>query len=792
MSKIVLSQPAGGFNLAAINSNFQKIQDEFNNKVLYRANPFGESNQMYNNLDMNGQHLINLPAPYNVNEAARLKDVQNAISGAKSANLISFDPYETLTATTVQEAVQQVFDETQQVYNESTHILSPEQNGAAADGATDDTLAMQTYLNTLSAAGGGTVVLMKKYYFASTLTVPKNIRLMGIRGNPGVARSAISYDNTNGLILLGAGATLSMGDSSSIDGVTILTSVLKGALPFANSTVATAAVAAFAGTGITLAGDDIDIRNCLILGFNTAVYGVGRQRITTDNLKIDCTNGIDIQTTADVCKVSRCHCWPFLTGYLSFAGGTALVTRSGFAFRYSNVADWSEHFMCSSYGFFNGFIYDSVNAVLNVAGAADYPSGMAVNGAGFSALNTTTNLTLIAPRSEGQSYGVFVNTTNANTTTGTAVTIHNGKFWTLGLAGVRVQAGRAIIQNNEFYNVVASGSQGVSLGPNSIVNGPCIVTGNDFDAVTTPFGVDAAGIGFHSIENNYLRNSSDGVIGEIKVFNNTVPTKFTYNYSTSTTGYSNRNRKARGTYSAPTIAVAADNIGLWQMDAYDGSSYQPAAMLRGAVGATISTGVMTGRIIFSINKGSTSLTDTLILDETGALKGVTDNAYDLGSASLRYRTVYAATGTINTSDANTKTDITDATLGSAFIDSLRPVSYKFKVGRTEVVNQVYRNSNGDVCDPSAVDAQPAEILTEDIPGVRTHWGLIAQEVKQSADSAGVDFGGWTLADKDDPNSQQGLRYDQFVAPLIKASQEDRIRIKALEDQVAALTAKLSQ
>jgi hypothetical protein len=61
--------------------------------------------------------------------------------------------------------------------------------------------------------------------------------------------------------------------------------------------------------------------------------------------------------------------------------------------------------------------------------------------------------------------------------------------------------------------------------------------------------------------------------------------------------------------------------------------------------------------------------------------------------------------------------------------------------------------------------------TNPSPVTRTHWGFIAQEVKQAVDAADVDFGGWVLTDKDDPDSQQALRYDQFIAPLTKALQE---------------------
>ena len=60
-----------------------------------------------------------------------------------------------------------------------------------------------------------------------------------------------------------------------------------------------------------------------------------------------------------------------------------------------------------------------------------------------------------------------------------------------------------------------------------------------------------------------------------------------------------------------------------------------------------------------------------------------------------------------------------------------------------------------------------------------HYGLLAQEVQAAL--GGRDFGGHVLADPDDAQSEQGLRYDGFIAPLIRAVQE-------LADRVAALQA----
>ena len=75
MSKLVLADTNSGYNLSVINSNFEKIEQEFNDKVLYRdCNP-GEPNEMHNDLDMNGHRIFNLPQPLSPSEPARLSDL---------------------------------------------------------------------------------------------------------------------------------------------------------------------------------------------------------------------------------------------------------------------------------------------------------------------------------------------------------------------------------------------------------------------------------------------------------------------------------------------------------------------------------------------------------------------------------------------------------------------------------------------------------------------------------------------------------------------------------------------
>lgn len=157
-------------------------------------------------------------------------------------------------------------------------------------------------------------------------------------------------------------------------------------------------------------------------------------------------------------------------------------------------------------------------------------------------------------------------------------------------------------------------------------------------------------------------------------------------------------------------------------------------------------------------------TNRVGLDSSGNWRPATDNAVSCGTAALRWSVIYAATGTINTSDVNTKTDIVASPLGLDFITKLNPVAYKFKVG-------------GRVVGPD-YDEDGTEVV-HDTPGERQHFGLIAQDVK-AALPKDVDFGGWVLMDKDDPKSEQGLRYEEFISPLIKAIQELKAEIDALK------------
>jgi hypothetical protein len=172
----------------------------------------------------------------------------------------------------------------------------------------------------------------------------------------------------------------------------------------------------------------------------------------------------------------------------------------------------------------------------------------------------------------------------------------------------------------------------------------------------------------------------------------------------------------------------------------------------------------------------TNSTTKLRITNGGNTQPGTDNAYSLGASGIRWSAVWAATGTIQTSDEREKKDIVDSDLGLDFINKLRPVSFKWKVGQNVVTSETIINENGE--EESKQVITPRE-------GIRTHYGLIAQEVETLLD--GKDFGGFI---HDTETDIKGLRYDQFVPLLIKSIQEQNQLIQEQKQLITNMESRL--
>lgn len=342
---------------------------------------------------------------------------------------------------------------------------------------------------------------------------------------------------------------------------------------------------------------------------------------------------------------------------------------------------------------------------------------------------------------------------------------------------VVVDTGRIIATGSTFRG----GPTGIAV--NSAAD-PCTIVGNDFDGVATPIALNGPnGLGTHQIGPNTVVNGSDPNVGDRRVFSNQYAASTAYRYASDVGAFTYVAAKARGSYKAPAAIAQSDSALAMQALGYDGSTFGILASQRVTSRTNPTAGSLSGAWVWSTTKSSASPIDRWLLNEDGNLSPIVDNTYSLGASGLRVSAVWAANGVIQTSDERLKQDVVDETLGLDFINSLRPVSYRWKVGGTDVVRQAFNDVEGNEIsegEPIPDTATPGRMITLDRQGQRVFHGLLSQEVKAAIDKTGIDFAGWVLTDKDDPESQQALRYDQFIAPLIKAIQELSAQVEVLK------------
>lgn len=140
----------------------------------------------------------------------------------------------------------------------------------------------------------------------------------------------------------------------------------------------------------------------------------------------------------------------------------------------------------------------------------------------------------------------------------------------------------------------------------------------------------------------------------------------------------------------------------------------------------------------------------------------------------------------NVSDGRYKKDVQENVPGLEFINKLKPVTYHLDVnGISKFLGEDKRNKNENgMNNPNGIDASIQ--MKEQI----TYTGFIAQEVEQAAQELGYEFSG-----VDKPRNEKslyGLRYAEFVVPLVKAVQELSSENESLKMENAELSARLER
>lgn len=200
------------------------------------------------------------------------------------------------------------------------------------------------------------------------------------------------------------------------------------------------------------------------------------------------------------------------------------------------------------------------------------------------------------------------------------------------------------------------------------------------------------------------------------------------------------------------LTSSESEAGYMSVSGASSASYAIDLISNGALRLQASRGTL------HLEGGSGAIIDVNANVDVGAdLRPSNDNYLYLGTAALRWREVYAATGTIQTSDRNFKTDIDyDMSRYGAFFDALRPASCKYIDGTSG----------------------------------RRHIVMVSQDVEQELIDSGLtsmDFAGFVKAPMtdEDGNEIDGqyryfLRYDEFIGLLIWQVQELKKRVAQLE------------
>jgi hypothetical protein len=147
------------------------------------------------------------------------------------------------------------------------------------------------------------------------------------------------------------------------------------------------------------------------------------------------------------------------------------------------------------------------------------------------------------------------------------------------------------------------------------------------------------------------------------------------------------------------------------------------------------------------------------------------NKVVIGNTSIT--SIQGNVGFTTFSDGRFKKNIKENVPGLAFINQLRPITYNMDVDGIDKANEK-AVSQSTAINSSESPGKKREPSPEEIAGKLAkakivYTGFVAQEVEQAAKKLNYDFSG---VDKPQNNNDfYGLRYSDFVVPLVKAVQE---------------------
>jgi len=372
------------------------------------------------------------------------------------------------------------------------------------------------------------------------------------------------------------------------------------------------------------------------------------------------------------------------------------------------------------------------------AGAADdlidnrnvfvgYQSGMSNTGGRF---NTGLGFGALKNNTSGTNnialgpYCLFLNTTG-----GGNVAIGEGNlFNNNGAANTAVGKG-ALYTNTSGYRNTAIGEGGLRKNTTGYYNATLGIDGlyNNVD------GHDNIAIGYRPLYDNTSGAENIGIGYEALADNTTADANI-----------------GIGAYAGFRMTTGGDNTG---------------------IGRDALSNITVGNRNTALGRGANNQGLNNLTNSTGIGYNAEPNASNtvrLGDASVS--TIGGYANWTNVSDGRFKTNVQENVAGLDFILALRPVTYNLDMDAIAKFNNTSENDR--YVEGEALKA--AEIQS----------GFIAQEVEEAANAVGYDFHG---VDKPKNEiSHYGLRYAEFVVPMVKAMQEQQQMIESQNSRIEQL------
>jgi len=286
------------------------------------------------------------------------------------------------------------------------------------------------------------------------------------------------------------------------------------------------------------------------------------------------------------------------------------------------------------------------------------------------------------------------------------------------LGNVNVEASNSVFTGNQFSTVTITFALGTSLHSldtsNNLINATIVNNGNANSSIIKSIGTGSpTGI--------VLQYGSDAFNSTVRYSDNIISVEDADFYMPN-----NKSLYFYDSTGAAKIGVNFSSGDDWTFGSDTGSNF---------------TTVSAGSVGVFLAVSGVSIAQTT----SSAFRPVADGTISLGGASNRWNTVYATTGTINTSDRTAKQDISDLSAAEKRVGvKLKSLIRKFRFK-----------------DAVAVKGKDARI----------HAGVIAQDVEAAFAAEGLDADqyGVFCADKLENGSvRYGVRYEELLAFVIAA------------------------